>query len=384
MKKIFTLIAVLACALGVQAAEETWTIAGDKALMGVHWDPTATENLMSTTDGTTFTLTKQNVMLKADKYEYKACANGGWDTAVPQSGNMELMIEADGAYTVVFTLANATDPDSRVLSAVPTKTGEYEGPTEDTWIVAGAEDLMGSNWNGADENNKMTTADGKIYKLTKTQVPMNIDTPYEYKFVQNESAWYGDLEGIVSKENGNKNFQIFVTEPGLYTVEWTLNTETWTQQIQTTKTGEHEFGEKTWTICGVPDLCGAEWDPSYTDNDMEKVDEGVFELTRYSLALVNKDYEYKVAANHSWGESYGNESGQNQVLTVAAEGTYDVTFSFIVSTKTLSAEYAEATAIEKVTVKALPAATLYNLQGQRVSGNYRGLVIRNGVKVVLK
>ena len=129
MKKVFTLIAVLARALGVQAAEETWTIAGDKALMGVHWDPTATENLMSTTDGTTFTLTKQNVMLKADKYEYKACANGGWDTAVPQSGNMELMIEADGAYTVVFTLANATDPDSRVLSAVPTKTGEYEGPT---------------------------------------------------------------------------------------------------------------------------------------------------------------------------------------------------------------------------------------------------------------
>ena len=144
MKKIFTLIAVLACALGVQAAEETWTIAGDKALMGVHWDPTATENLMSTTDGTTFTLTKQNVMLKADKYEYKACANGGWDTAVPQSGNMELMIEADGAYTVVFTLANATDPESRVLSAEATKTGEYEGPTEDTWIIAGAEDLMGN------------------------------------------------------------------------------------------------------------------------------------------------------------------------------------------------------------------------------------------------
>lgn len=323
-------------------------------------------------------------MLKADKYEYKACANGGWDTAVPQSGNMELMIEADGAYTVVFTLANATDPESRVLSAEPTKTGEYVGPTEDTWIVAGVEDLMGSFWKGDDQNNKMTTEDGKIYKLTKTQVPLNIETPYEYKFVQNESAWYGNLEGIVSKENGNGNFQIFVTEPGEYTVEWTLNTETWTQQIQTTKTGEHEFGEKTWTICGVADLCGAEWDPSYTDNDMEKVDEGVFELTRYSLALVNKDYEYKVAANHSWGESYGNESGQNQVLTVAAEGTYDVTFSFIVSTKTLSAEYAEATAIEKVTVKALPAATLYNLQGQRVSGNYRGLVIRNGVKVVLK
>lgn len=384
MKKIFTLIAVLACALGVQAAEETWTIAGDKALMGVHWDPAATENLMSTTDGTNFTLTKQNVMLKAGKYEYKACANGGWDTAVPQSGNMELMIEADGAYTVVFTLANATDPESRVLSAEATKTGEYEGPTEDTWVVAGVEDLMGSDWKGGDENNKMTTSDGKIYKLTKTQVPLNIETPYEYKFVMNESGWYGDLEGLVSKENGNKNFQIFVTEPGEYTVEWTLNTETWTQQIQTTKTGEHEFGEKTWTICGVADLCGAEWDPSYADNDMEKVDEGVFELTRYSLALVDKDYEYKVAANHSWSESYGNESGQNQKLTIAAAGTYDVTFSFIVSTKTLSAEYAEATAIEKVTVKALPAATLYNLQGQRVSGNYRGLVIRNGVKVVLK
>lgn len=384
MKKIFTLIAVLACALGVQAAEETWTIAGDKALMGVHWDPAATENLMSTTDGTTFTLTKENVMLKADKYEYKACANGDWVTAVPQSGNMELMIEADGAYTVVFTLANATDPESRVLSAVPTKTGEYVGPTEDTWIVAGVEDLMGSFWKGDDQNNKMTTADGKIYKLTKTQVPLNIETPYEYKFVQNESAWYGNLEGLVSKENGNGNFQIFVTEPGEYTVEWTLNTETWTQQIQTTKTGEHEFGEKTWTICGQEALCGEDWNPAYEANDMEKVDEGVFELTRYSVTLDEKTYEYKVAANHSWGESYGDELGENQKLAIAAAGTYDVTFSFIVSTKTLSAEYAEATAIEKVTVKALPAATLYNLQGQRVSGNYRGLVIRNGQKVVLK
>jgi hypothetical protein len=99
--------------------------------------------------------------------------------------------------------------------------------------------------------------------------------------------------------------------------------------------------------------------------------------------LKAKDYSYKVAANHSWGESYGNESGQNQVLTVTADGTYDVTFSFIVATKTLDAGY-ETTGIEAVTVKIKPSAAIYNLQGQRVTSNYRGIAIMDGRKVVMK
>ena len=386
MKKIFTLIVMLAATLAMQAEDAPWTIAGDKALAGVHWDPAAAENLMTTVDGSTFTLVKENVMLKADTYEYKACQNNGWDVAVPQSGNMQLTIAEDGAYKVTFTLTNANNLEEASLMAEAVKTGEYEGSDEVVWIVAGSEELMGVFWKGTiDEGgvNKMTTTDNKIYTLTKTDVALNVETPYQYKFVKDESAWYGNLDGIVSKEEGNDNFELYVQEPGKYTVVWTFDTEAMTQTIKTTKTGDAEFGEKTWTICGVQDLCGSNWDPTDVTNDMEKVDEGVFELTRYSVALVAKDYEYKVAANHSWGECYGNESGQNQVLTVAAEGTYDVTFSFLVATKTLDAS-CETTGIEAVTVKIVPSAPIYNLQGQRVDSNFRGIAIQNGKKMLMK
>jgi len=385
MKKIFTLIVMLAATMAVQAADVTWTIAGDKALMGVHWDPAAEANLM-TGDGSTFTLTRENVMLKADTYQYKACQNADWAVAVPQEGNMQLVIAEDGAYKVEFTLSNANNPGEASLMAVATKTGDYEGSDEAVWIVAGAEELMGVFWKGTlaeAAENKMTTTDQKVYTLTKTDVALDKETPYQYKFVKDESAWYGNIDGVVSKEDNNANFELYVDEPGKYTVVWTLNTETMTQSIETTKTGDAEFGEKTWTICGDKDLCGSEWSPEDTSNDMEKVDEGVFELTRANVELKAKDYSYKVAANHSWGESYGNESGQNQVLTVAADGTYDVTFSFIVATKTLDAYY-ETTGIEAVTVKIKPSAAIYNLQGQRVTSNYRGIAIMDGRKVVMK
>ena len=49
MKKIFTLIVMLAAVLGMQA-QDTWTIAGDETLMGEGWKPASTVNVMTTTD----------------------------------------------------------------------------------------------------------------------------------------------------------------------------------------------------------------------------------------------------------------------------------------------------------------------------------------------
>jgi hypothetical protein len=323
-------------------------------------------------------------MLKAGNYEYKACQNGGWAITVPQEGNQTLAIEADGAYKVTFTLAEA-NTESPILTAIPEKTGEYVGPTETVWVVAGAKELLGVEWAGGSEDNKMTSSDGKVFTLEKTGVALDKETPYQYKYVQDESGWYGNLDGVVSKENGNKNFELFVDAPGLYKVTFTLDTENWTSNVVATKTGEATFGEKTWTICGQAALCGTEWDPTYAANDMEKIEEGYYELTRTSVELEAKTYEYKVAANHSWGESYGSEitSNGNQVLTVSENGTYDVTFSFIVSTKTLEAEY-ETTGITAVSVKAVPSAPMFNLQGQRVTSSYRGIAIKNGRKMIVK
>ena len=377
MKKIFTLIVMLAATLGMQA-QDTWTVAGQKAILGVDWAPSDATNDMTSTDDVNFTLTKTGMMVKAGNYGYKVVKNHAWDEAYPAE-NAVLPIAEDGEYTIVFSF-NATTHD---VDAQATKTGAYVGPATSDWIVAGAKELLGVEWSADAEENKMTTEDGKIYKLVKTGVALNVETPYPFKFVQNGS-WLGNMgEGALGDTGMGGNFELYVDAPGIYTVTFTANEETMIGTVSAVKTGDAEFGEKTWTICGEKDLCGSDWNPEDTSNDMEKVDEGVFELTRANVELKAKDYSYKVAANHSWGESYGNESGQNQVLTVTADGTYDVTFSFIVATKTLDAGY-ETTGIEAVTVKIKPSAAIYNLQGQRVTSNYRGIAIMDGRKVVMK
>jgi len=383
MKKIFTLIAVLACALGMQA-QDTWTVAGQKAILGVDWNTAETTNDMTTTDNVNYTLVKEGMMLKANTagYEYKIVKNHAWDVAYPEQ-NATLPIEADGQYKITFSF-NATTFE---VSAVAAKTGEYVGPSEVVWIVAGSPDLLGVEWKGdATEGaeNKMTSENGKIFTLVKTDVALNSETPYPYKYVKDESEWFGDAgEGKIASGNDYGNIILNVDAPGKYTVTFTLDSENMTASVTTVKTGEAEFGEKTWTVAGEEGLCGVNWDPANEANDMEEVDEGKFELTRYNVSLEAKTYEFKVVANHAWGEEYPST---NATLTITEAGVYDVTFSFIVSTKTVEAiaELSDGQGIQNVKTSANATAVIYNLQGQRVDAGYRGVAIQNGRKVVMK
>ena len=126
-----------------------------------------------------------------------------------------------------------------------------------------------------------------------------------------------------------------------------------------------------------------EWDPENTANDMTKVDEGYYELVKRNVNLEAKDYQFKVCANHGWGESYG-DNGNDMVLTVENAGTYNVTFTFLSESKTLSADLVIASGITAVSVKAVPSAPMFNLQGQRVTSSFRGIAIKNGRKMIVK
>lgn len=381
MKKIFTLIVMLAAVLGMQA-QDTWTIAGEKVLVGTHWAPDAVENDMASTDGNIYTLVKEHVMLQAGSYEFKACLNHGWDGAIGAgTGNASIAIEADAEYKVTFTL----NVSEALLTAEAVKTGDYVG-SDVKWVVAGGKELMGVHWDGASEDNTMTTTDGKIYTLTKTDVALNVETPYQYKFVKDESSWYGLKDGALSKEDGNGNFELFVEQPGKYTVTFTLDTEAMTASVETTKTGDAEFGEKTWTLAGSGlELFGGEkeWDPENTANDMTKISEGYYELVKHNVTLEAKDYQFKVCANHGWDESYG-DNGQNMVLTVETAGAYNVIFTFLSESKTLTAELDTATGINTVKENNANTGVIYNLQGQRVQKGYRGVAIQNGKKFMMK
>jgi hypothetical protein len=380
MKKIFTLLVMLTAALGMQA-QDTWTVAGQQAILGVDWAPSDATNDMTSTDDVNFTLTKTGMMVKAGNYGYKVVKNHAWDEAYP-ADNALLPIAEDGEYTIVFSFNVGTHD----VAAEATKTGEYVGPATSDWFVAGSADLLGVEWSAGAEGNKMTTEDGKIYKLVKTGVALNVDTPYPFKFVQNGS-WLGNKgEGALGDTGMGGNFELFVDAPGIYTVTFTANEETMIGTVSAVKTGDAEFGEKTWTLAGSGlELFGGEkeWDPENTANDMTKVDEGYYELVKRNVNLEAKDYQFKVCANHGWGESYG-DNGENMKLTVENAGTYNVTFTFLSESKTLSVDLEIATGINTVKLSNADSAVMFNLQGQRVTTSFRGIAIKNGRKMIVK
>jgi hypothetical protein len=142
-----------------------------------------------------------------------------------------------------------------------------------------------------------------------------------------------------------------------------------------------------WTIAGEEALCGVNWDPTYTSNDMVKGDDGIFRLTRTDVALEALTYEFKVVADHSWdNENYGAAEGGNQTITIDVAGNYDVTFVFNPESKELyaTAQVHGAASVTAVKTSLVQKSVIYNLQGQRVKDGYRGIAIKNGHKVVIK
>ena len=74
------------------------------------------------------------------------------------------------------------------------------------------------------------------------------------------------------------------------------------------------------------------------------------------------------------------------VFEIEAAGTYDVIFTFIPDTKSLSAELGDPTpdGISTVKVNKANSAVIYNLQGQRIQEGYHGIAIQNGRKFMMK
>jgi hypothetical protein len=372
MKKIFTLIVMLTAALGMQA-QDTYTVAGTEALMGSNWNPEDTNNDMTSADGKTYTLVKQDVSLKAGgKYEYKVLKNRSWDTSYP-SANATVEITEDGKYTVTFTF----DAETLEPSAAAVRTGDAVFG-EQTWTVAGADVLCGNSWDPANTSNDMTSTDGINYTLVKEGLALEAGVGYEFKVVA-DHAW--------GEEYPSTNAKLIVEENGLYTVTFKFNKETKEVGADAVKTGEAVFEEKVWTIAGEEALMGSAWDPADTNNDMINMNDGTFQLVKTNVTLEAKTYTYKVVANHSWTENYGGDYNDgNAGIEIEADGTYDVTFVFNPESKELyaTAEAANSTSVKSLKSNIVANSVIYNLQGQRVKAGFRGVAIKNGHKVIMK
>ena len=200
--------------------EKTWTVAGFGTILGIEWDPKATENdMIKQDDNVTYILTKTDLTLAIGTYKYKICANHGWAENYgdenDSEGNASVFITKDGIYDLTFTF------NSKTHEVSCDATRKADAIIEKIWSVAGSEGLFETAWDEQSTTNEMTKQENNIYILEKKGINLNAQT-YEYKVCSNHD-W---TESYGADPSGRGNAILTITEAGIYDVTFTFNSVT--------------------------------------------------------------------------------------------------------------------------------------------------------------
>lgn len=376
-RTIFTFIMLCFVTLTLQA-QDVWTAAGSSTIFGSNWNETDTSNDLTDKGDGIWELTKTGCILEQNvKNELKILKNHNWFIEVhPEKANYVFKVEETGIYDVTIQF-NANNFEINVKT---TKTGDAV-IGEKTWTVVGFGAILGKEWDQtATENDMIKQEDNVTYILTKTNLTLTKGT-YKYKICAN----HGWAENYGGNNDPEGNAAINITADGIYDLTFTFNSETQEVSCDVTKKADVVI-ITTWTVAGDKGLFENDWDIESTDNDMTKQENDIYTLVKRGISLNAQTYEYKICANHNWLESYGTGTNDNAYLNITEAGTYDVTFTFNLTTKEVS-----ATAVPNVTDGISQIASdiktkkvIFNLQGQRISAPKQGVCIINGKKVVLK
>ena len=236
-------------------------------------------------------------------------------------------------------------------------------PASDTWTVAGSGAIFGSTWSETDTANDMTSTDGVNFTFKKENVTLETGANYEFKVVKNHS-WDENYPA--------QNYIITVDETAIYTVTINFNADTKEITHSVEKTGSAGPVSHTYSVIGT---INGDWN---VDTDMTKGDDGLYTATFTDVKAGS--YKFKVRVDHDWSISY---PGSDYELTVDADGS-TVTVTFNEESKEVKATVTSATGIQTAKIVGLNSGVCYNLAGQKVNASYKGLVIKNGKKVVVK
>ena len=147
--------------------------------------------------------------------------------------------------------------------------------------------------------------------------------------------------------------------------------------------------EDTYVVAGSSDvLFGKTWDGTAEANKMTlNAETGKYEKKYTSVSLTAGNIEYKIVKNGSVWIPDG--MGNNQIVEIPADGVYDVLFTFDPATNAITGVATIATGIYSISADGTndifsDGKPVYNLSGQRVFKGYKGVVIKNGKKVMIK
>ena len=197
-----------------------------------------------------------------------------------------------------------------------------------SYTIVGVAELCGQEWAPGLEANDMELQDDGSYQLVREGLTLEAGG-YDYKVVGNH-AW-----GLFEvPQSGNQTLTI--AEDGKYNVTFTLKLGE--ENILTAEATEVEpvVIDHTYTVTGEEDLMGVSWDLNAVENEMTKIEDGVYTLVKDNLDLNARSYEYKVVRDHSW--SWAVPQTGNYSLNIEERGKYKVTFKLTLGeTPTLTA-----------------------------------------------
>lgn len=192
-------------------------------------------------------------------------------------------------------------------------------PAEQSYYVAGCEELCGEYWKENTPANKMIKGGDGIYTKVFENVPKGT-----YQLKVTDGTWNNSWGG----DGPDGNFQFTSTADGKVTVKFDPATKTIT--VDAPK-GEGEPAPTNPTTPADPlsqyRVVGSgaalgNWDPAFEKGRMKEIAPGTYQITFYALAA--GDYEFKITAG-SWDPSWGDNGGNYKLKL---ETKKDVTITF--------------------------------------------------------
>lgn len=373
------------------------------SILGTTWNPAITDNDLVKGEGNVYTKTYGNVDLTAGNFQLKVGKNHSDAINYPDGTNYQLDIDAAGMYDIEVTF----NADSKVVSATAT-------PVADAYTVVGDEELTGYNWAVEAANHMTLNKTDGVYEWTAENIIVSTTAQPEFKVWKKDDTWYpsGDNWKITLDYVGNI--------PGKYNIKITFNALN--NGIGVTATKTHEAvtisNEKGWatTVTNSALDFSSESFKAYTATldgttvTLNEVSDVPAETglvlkgdpdTYYVPVIANSEtpkgslrgsstdsYNVNDSHMHCFGLTIKNETAQ--FVKIENGVTIPAKKAFLETPPTPARELTvvfegETTGIETVNAeKATLKGEMYNLAGQKVNNNFKGIVINNGKKVMMK
>ncbi len=381
------------------------------SIFGTAWDTDNTANNMVKGEGNLYTKTYAEVDMPAVTLQFKVIKNRNWSESYPtETGvNYKLDIPAAGMYNITITF----NTDSKEITATAT-------PVADAYTVAGTTDLTGTDpaWKIDDANNMTLNVTSGLYEWTADDILVSETVKPKFKVWKKTDTWYpaGDDWEITLTAIG-------ASEAAKYDITITFNAATDEILVSGEKSREIiTIGEAGWATTvtssaldfegsGITAYTATLAGTTVTLNPVENVKAG----TAIVLKGAEDTYYVPVIASSSTDEGDLKSSNGSYVVNdtykkcfgLAVKDASTVRFAKIQNGTTIPVKKAflevdpsvsaqelnvtfddesgDVTGIQTLNAErnTLNGET-YNLAGQKVNKSYKGLVISNGRKVIVK